>query len=346
MSDWMNFFAKEGFKLASELPELKASAVPLPSPSCNWAVGNGGIVEGKWVLLFGPESGGKSLIAQIVMAEIQKKYPDGICVLFDTEFSLSKEWFAKLGGDPDRLVIKQTNNPTQIFDWTDTTLREKIEAGMPVKCICIDSIRAIRFPKDEKPTTDNIMGGSGAGYLTRAFKTIVPTVKPHNITVVLTQHVYEEMDQWKKMRNPYIVPDGRNLRHYSDYMIQIERLQNKDSFVKNGDIITGHKVRLSCKKNKVAAPYREAEFVLDYNKGIINTESEIFELGRSTGAICHPVDENGKEKTRSWIIKTKPDNIFTGEDAIKEYIMNTPEAQDEVMLACGMVSAGDEIIEE
>jgi len=347
MSEWMSFFAKEGFKLASDLPELKASAIPLPSPSFNWAVGNGGLIEGRWVLLFGPESGGKSLIAQLIMIEIQKKYKEGIAVVFDTEFSLNKEWFIKNGGDPTRLVIRQTNQPIEVFDWCESTLRPKIEAGLPVKVLGIDSIRALQFPKDQGDTTKAQMGGSGASYLTRALKKLIPVVKPTNITTILTQHVYEELDMWKKMRNPWVIPDGRTLRFYSDYMLQVEKLETKDSFTVENDVITGHTIRVTAKKNKVAAPFRKAEFKLSYNKGITNTETEIYDLGLKLGIICHPVDENGKEKIRSWIIKSNPEEVFTGEEAVKQHVLTSTEAQEAIMNSCMLSGVNEqEVIEE
>ena len=342
---WMTFFANEGFKLASELPDLTSSIIPLPSPTLNWAIGNGGIVEGKWVLLFGPESGGKSLLMQLMLAEILKKYPDGICVLFDTEYSLSKEWFARLGGDPSRLELKQTNKPLEIFDWVNNKLKPKIEEGMPVKAICIDSIRAIQFPKDEGETTGARMGGSGAGYLTRALKALVPAVKPNNITTILTQHVYEELDQWKKMRNPWIVPDGRTLRHYSDYMAQVERIDNKDSFITQNKVIVGHKVRVTMKKNKTAAPFRKAEFQLDYEQGIINTDKEVYDLAKSLGVVGHPIDPTtGQPNVHGgWTIPT----LMTPEETLrneKEMMAFVSQNTEKVLIACGMQGREEDTI--
>src|SRR3990172_9034893 len=115
---WMEQLSDDFGVAASSLAIQKnKSIITLPSPSLNWAIGNGGIVEGKAMLFYGGESGGKSLLAQLAIIEIQKKYPDGICVWFDAEYSFSTEWFIKLGGDADRLLLKQTNNPLKIFDW-------------------------------------------------------------------------------------------------------------------------------------------------------------------------------------------------------------------------------------
>lgn len=330
----MKFLVEANFRSAEDLPGLQESVITLPSPTFNWAVGNGGIVEGKWVLLFGPESGGKSLIAQTIMAAIQKKYPDGICLIFDTEYSISKEWFTKLGGDPSRLFLRQTNKPDEIFDWIEAKLKPKIEEGLPIKAICIDSLAAIRYPKDEKTAnSDSVMGGTGAGYLPRAFKSIVPTVRPNNITTILVQQVREEIDMYKKARNPWTIPDGRALKHYSDYMIQIERLDTKDNCLENANgLRIGHKVRVTCKKNKAGAPYRKIEFMLNYDKGIVGIENELFELAKKMGIISHPVSpETGKVNIRSWCITDKPEETFVGEENIREAVCKDAEMQARIM---------------
>jgi RecA/RadA recombinase len=306
------------------------------------------VIEGKWILLFGPESGGKSLIAQVIMAEIQKKYPEGICLIFDTEYSLSKEWFTKLGGDPSRLFLRQTNDPTEIFDWVENKLKPKVDEGMPVKAFCIDSIAAIRFPKDipkeGKDTTAQMMGGTGAAYLPRAFKAIVPTIRPHNITTILVQQVRENIDMYTKARNPWTVPDGKALKHYSDYIIQVERMENKDSLVKSETgVITGHTVRITCKKNKAGAPYRVAEFKLDYDKGIVGTENEVFELAKALEVITHPLNkETGEINSHQWVILDKPEEVFKPEEALRSAIANDPVMQQRVLALC----AGTAIVSE
>lgn len=351
---WMSFLLKEKFKSAEDLPALTASPIVLPSPSFNWAVGNTGLVEGKWILLFGPESGGKSLIAQVIMAEIQKKYPDGICLVFDTEYSLSKEWFTKLGGDPSRLFLRQTNDPTEIFDWVENKLKPMVDAGMPVKAFCIDSIAAIRFPKDipkeGKDTTAQMMGGTGAAYLPRAFKAIVPTIRPHNITTILVQQVRENIDIYTKARNPWTVPDGKALKHYSDYIIQVERIETKDSLVKSETgVITGHVVRIVCKKNKAGAPYRVAEFKLDYDKGIVGTENEVFELAKTLEVITHPLNkETGEINVQQWVICDKPEVSYK-QEVLRTMVSTDPVLAQHVLALCAgtaVVAEQREIVDE
>ena len=105
---------------------------------------------------------------------------------------------------------------------------EMLQDGMPLKSIAIDSVKSIRYPGDHKTkTTDITMGGSGAKYLGPALKGLLPIIRDHTITTLLVQQVYEELDQYKAMRNPYKLPDGRALKHFCDYMLQVEKIETK-----------------------------------------------------------------------------------------------------------------------
>ena len=168
------------------------NTIKLDSPSFNWAVGNGGLTEGKAVCFFGPESSGKSLLSQLCLIELQKKYPESIQILIDAEFSFNKDWFQKLGGDLDRLLVKQTNDPIEIFDWMEKDVLEMLQDGAPINGLMIDSIKSIRYPGDIKSkSTDITMGGSGAKYLGPALKGLLPIIRTYNITTFLIQQVYE-----------------------------------------------------------------------------------------------------------------------------------------------------------
>ena len=337
MTDWMSKLTKDIGILASEIPDATEQRILLPSPSFNWAV-NGGLVEGKVATFYGPESGGKSLLMQLGMIEIQKKYPDGICILFDAEYSFNPKWFAKLGGDLDRLVVRKSNDPTKIFDYIYGEMYKDLQDGAPIKCIGIDSIKSIAYPGDIKDVSTQLtMGGSGAKYLSGPLKRIIPVIREFNILTILVQQVYMELDQMKAMRNPYKVPDGNSLKHCSDYMIQVDKLETKAGSVEGDkkdimgkNIQIGHKVRMKCKKNRTGAPYRVAEFTLDYDKGIIRTDEEIFELAKNLGKIYHPVNPStGKENTQMWQFANY--DPIRGEDACKAWLKDSSKIQEEVI---------------
>jgi len=347
MSDtnkWMSKLVSDFGAIAAEMPEPSASVINLASPSLNWAIGNGGLVEGKALCLYGPESGGKSLLMQLTMAEIQKKYPDGICVLFDAEYSFNPVWFKKLGGDLKRIVVRQTNDPLKIFDYISGEMLEKVQEGCPIKAIAIDSVKSIKYPKDanKKQSTDLTMGGGGASYLGSALKSVTPVIRENNITTILVQQIYEEMDQYKKMRNPYIVPDGRALKHFCDYMAQVDKGETSKAVVEVGENMAGgkqqvgHKVTVKFKKNRVAAPYRTAQFTLNYDKGIVDTGNEIFELAKSLGVIHHPVSETGKENVQMWVFGDM--NPIRGEDNMRATVLASSDIQEKLVEACNGVS--------
>jgi recombination protein RecA len=344
MSKWMGKLTADFGAVAASMPAPTESVIKMPSPSLNWAIGNGGLVVGKAITLFGPESGGKSLLMQLIMIEIQKTDEDAICILFDAEYSFNPTWFKKLGGDLNRLIVRQTNDPVKIFDYISGEMLEALQEGAPIKCIAIDSVKSIKYPKDmKKVSTDQTMGGSGAAYLGSALKHVTPVIREHNVTTILVQQVYEEMDQYKKMRNPYIVPDGRALKHFSDYMAQVDKLETKDGVVADGkdmvgsDKQVGHKVRVRFKKNRVSAPYRTAQFTLDYNRGIVDVGSEVFDLAKSLGVIFHPVNkETGKENVQMWTFANL--DPIRGEDNMRDAVIADDSLQERIMLACNSVS--------
>ncbi len=341
---WMSKLTSDFGKVAADIPRPTDKVIPLASPSMNWAIGNGGLTVGKAICFYGGESGGKSLIMQLTLIEIQKQEPDAICVLFDAEYSFNPDWFKKLGGDLERLYIRQTNDPVKIFDYISGEMLEMIQDGCPIRAIAIDSVKAIKYPKDmKKVSTDLTMGGGGASYLGSALKHVTPVIRENNITCVLVQQVYEEMDQYKKMRNPFIVPDGRALKHFCDYMAQVDKLETKDNILESGENIhggaaqIGHKVRVKFKKNRVAAPYRTAQFTLDYDHGIVDTGNELFDLAKSLNIVYHPVNpETGKENVQMW--KFGDLEPIRGEANMRAAVLSSKKVQAEIVLACNTAS--------
>jgi len=336
---WMSKLTNDFGILAADMPEPTDSVIEMPSPSLNYCVGNGGIIEGKAVCFFGPESSGKSLIMQLVMAEIQRKDPEAICMLFDAEYSFNKDWFRKLGGDNSRLVVRQSNNPIKIFDYMENEVLEMLQDGMPLKAIAIDSVKSIRYPGDHKAkTTDITMGGSGAKYLGPALKGLLPIIREHSITTLLVQQVYEELDQYKAMNNPYKLPDGRALKHFCDYMLQVEKLETKAGRIEEGKTMSGsanqigHVVRVKAKKNRCGAPYRVAEFNLEYENGIVDVANELYKLAKSLGIIFHPIsDSTGKPSNAMWQFGNH--DKIKGEDNMIKWVAANKYIQDEIYSA-------------
>lgn len=328
--------------------------ISINSHSLNWAVGNNGIIEGSKVLFYGPEQSGKSTVIDLSVIALLNKYntPNDIAIKFDTEFAtIGSDFYEKLGGDPTRYLVKPTNDPLDIFDWTKSELPKLFESGINVRAIVIDSIRGISFPKDikEKTTDANRMGGTGASYLPGAFKLILPVLYKYKTTLFMVQQVQEEMDQYKKARWPWILPDGRSLKHNSDYMIQVERIESKESLQKDDkesfgtEVVSGHKIKAKIKKNRTAAPFRTAMFTLDFNKGIVGQGEELFELAKGLGVIHHPYDsKTGEIAIQMW--EYGNNQPIRGEENMKQWVLSNPDKHDEIYKAC--CSATNEAIEK
>lgn len=340
MSKWMSQLTSEFGVLASQLKRDEPLPITAWSPSLNWATTKRGFIPGKMNIVYGPESCGKSMLAMMAIIELQRRDKEAIAVWFDAEFSFNPSFFEKLGGDLDRLIVRQSNDPLKIFDYVGGELLEMLQNGAPVKALVVDSVRSIRFPKDmKKQTTDMIMGGTGANYLPSAFKLIIPVIAEFKLLTFLIQQVSIQIDPMKAMRNPYVLPDGQALKHYGDLMLEMIKLDTKAGVIESGETIAGgaaqkgHKVRIKVKKNRLGIPARVAQFTFDYNHGVVDTSNEIFDLAKSLSIIYHPVSATtGKENVQMWqFAECEP---IRGEDNMRTFVKGSKKLQDEIMEAC------------
>jgi recombination protein RecA len=353
MSKWMSKLISDFGVVAAELKTILPPPVPTRSPSLNWATGIGGFQPGKVSVLYGPESSGKSLLAMMAVADYQKLDPEAIFIWFDAEFSFNVALFTKIGGDASRLVVRKSNDPLKIFDYIGGDLLEMLQDGAPVRGIIIDSIKAIRYPKETnmKQTTDQKMGGTGASYLPSALKLIIPVIAEFNLLTFFIQQVTMEIDPMKALRNPYVITEGRALKHAADLMLEITKLDTKAGIIESGETIaggaqqTGHKVRIKVKKNRLGAPARVAQFSYHYERGVINQAEEIFELGKSLNIIYHPVNpDTGKTNAQMWVFGDH--SPVRGEANIKKMVVESEELQQEVLSACYNVADNDFALDE
>jgi recombination protein RecA len=327
--------------LASQLGNKELPPVPSRSPSLNWATSINGFKPGKISVLYGPEQSGKSLLAMMAVADVQKVDPEAIFVWFDAEYSFNLPLFIKIGGDANRLIVRKSNDPLKIFDYIGGEMLENLQEGAPIRGIVIDSIKSIRYPKEAnmKQTTDQKMGGTGASYLPTALKLILPVIADYNLLTFFVQQVTMEIDAMKALRNPFVITEGKALKHAADLMLEIVKLDTKNGVIESGETITGaaqqtgHKVRIKVKKNRLGIPARMAQFSYHYDHGIIDTGGEIFELAKSLGVVFHPISTvTGKENTMMWQFGNY--DPIRGEENMKQFVINSKNVQDEIMQAC------------
>jgi recombination protein RecA len=336
---WMAKLSKELGIYGSELKKSKAP-VPLPSPSLNWATVAGGFTPGKVTIAYGPESSGKSMICMMAIAELHRQDPDAIAIWFDAEFSFNANMFEKVGGDLNRIVVRPSNDPLTIFDYIGNDLKEMLQDGAPVKAIVIDSIKSIRYPKDiRKESTNQIMGGAGAAYLGSALKMVIPVIAEFGLLSMFVQQVSAQIDPMKALRNPYVISEGHALKHAADLMLEITRVDSKKGSLEHGETITGaaaqvgHMIRVKVKKNRLGVPARQAQFMFHYDRGVIDTEVEIYELGKSLGLIYHPTNpETGKENVMMWQFGSYAP--VRGEPAMKQMVISNKKLRQELLEAC------------
>lgn len=338
---WMSKLVSDFGTVAANLNTQLPPVVPTRSPSLNWATGIGGFQPGKVAVLYGPESSGKSLLAMMAVADEQKKDQNAIFIWFDAEFSFNLQLFQKIGGDPSRLVVRKSNDPLKIFDYIGGEMLEALQEGAPIRGIVIDSIKAIRYPKESnmKQTTDQKMGGTGASYLPSTLKLVIPVIAEYNLLTFFIQQVTMEIDPMKALRNPYVITEGRALKHAADIMLEIVKLDTKNGIVESGSTIsgaaqqTGHKVRVKVKKNRLGAPARMAQFTYHYDNGIIDTATEIFELGKSLGVVLHPTNpDTGKVNNQMWVVGAH--EPIRGEANMLAFVQESKMVQDEIMATC------------
>lgn len=340
MSKWLSRLTSDFGKIAAELKNDEPTPVPAWSPSLNWATAKRGFMPGRINVLYGPESCGKSMLAMMAIIELQRRDPEAIAIWFDAEFSFNVDFFNKLGGDSSRLVVRPSNDPLKIFDYIGGELLEMLQEGAPVKAIVVDSVRAIRFPKDiKKQTTDMIMGGTGANYLPSAFKLILPVIHEHKLLSFFIQQVSIQIDPMKALRNPYVLPDGQSLKHAGDLMLEIVKLDTKAGVIEKGETIAGgaqqkgHKVRIKVKKNRMGVPARVAQFAFDYDHGVVDTANEIFDLAKSLSIIFHPKNPaTGNENAQMWQFSAY--DPIRGEANMRSFVAASKKVQDEILEAC------------
>lgn len=276
------------------------------SLSLDAALGVGGYPRGRIIEIYGPESSGKTTLAIHAIAQAQKN--GGVAAFIDAEHAFDRFYAAKLGVNVDELLISQPDNGEQALDIADQLIRSSA-----IDIIVIDSVAALT-PKAE---IEGDMGenkvGLQARLMSQALRKLTATISRTNTTCIFINQLREKIGVL--FGNPETTTGGNALKFYSSVRLDIRRVTT----IKDGDTPIGNQVRVKVIKNKVAPPFRKAEFEITFGEGISRT-GEIVDLGVELGII---------KKSGSWFSYGES-RLGQGRDAVKKIIKDNPELSEEL----------------
>ncbi len=299
-------FGKGSVMLMNEKVTRQMEVISTGSIGLDSALGVGGLPRGRIVEVYGPEASGKTTIAIHVIAEAQKK--GGICAIIDAEHAFDSLYAQKLGVDVDSLYVSQPDYGEQALEIADRLI---LSGGLDV--VVIDSVAAL-VPKGE---LEGEMGDSKMGLqarlMSQALRKLTATINKTNTICVFINQLREKIGVM--FGNPETTTGGNALKFYSSVRLDIRRI----SQIKDGDRATGNRVRVKVVKNKVAPPFRQAEFDIMFGEGISKT-GEIVDMGVELGIL---------QKSGSWY-SYDTNKLGQGRDAVKELMKDNPELADEI----------------
>jgi len=254
-----------------ETERLKVAAIPTGSLSLDLALGIGGVPRGRITEIYGPESSGKTTVCQHIIAEAQKM--GGIAAFIDVEHALDPDYARRCGVNVDDLYISQPDTGEQALEIAEALIRSGA-----VDVVVIDSVAAL-VPRAE---IEGEMGDSHVGLqarlMSQALRKLVGAIKSSNTSLIFTNQMRQKIGIM--FGNPETTPGGLALKFYASVRMDIRRIEG----IKQGGNTVGNRTRVTIKKNKVAAPFRQAEFDIMYNRGI-SKSGDLLDLGTNMGII-------------------------------------------------------------
>ncbi|MGA8538903.1 MAG: recombinase RecA [Terriglobales bacterium] len=306
-------------RLGSKEAIVPIAVISTGAISFDAALGVGGVPRGRVVEIFGPESSGKTTIALQVIAEAQKA--GGMAAFVDAEHALDPGYAKKLGVDVDNLLVSQPDYGEQALEITEALVRSNA-----IDVLVVDSVAAL-VPKAE---LDGEMGDSHMGLqarlMSQALRKLTGTVAKSRTCLIFINQIREKIGVM--FGNPETTTGGRALKFYSSVRIDIRRI----AAIKEGDVVTGSRTRVKIVKNKVAAPFREAEFDILYGQGI-SREGDLLDIA---------VAQNILEKSGSWF-SYKGERIGQGRENARAFLQENKDTlvklDAEVRKALGLTAA-------
>jgi len=299
-------FGKGSIMRLGQREAVDVPAIPTGSIAVDYAIGVGGFPRGRVVEVYGPESSGKTTLALSVIAQAQRR--GGVAAFIDAEHALDAQYAKKIGVDTDNLLVSQPDHGEQALE-----IAEMLARSNSIDVVVIDSVAAL-VPRAE---LEGEMGDSHVGLqarlMSQALRKLTAIVAKSKTCLVFINQIRLKIGVM--FGSPETTTGGRALKFYSSVRIDIRRIAS----IKDGDEVTGSRSRVKVKKNKVAAPFRQAEFDIDYGEGISRT-GELIDLG---------VDHKIVTKSGSWYSYGEI-RVGQGRENSKQFLRENPDLADEI----------------
>src|ERR1700720_1791899 len=288
-------------RLGSRDVLVPVSVIPTGALSIDAALGVGGVPRGRVIEIYGPESGGKTTLTLHIIAEAQKM--GGQAAFIDAEHALDPIYARKLGVDVDNLLVSQPDNGEQALE-----IAQKLIQSSAVDVIVVDSVAALVPRAELEGDMGDPQMGLQARLMSQALRKLTAIVSKSRTCLIFINQIREKIGVM--FGNPETTTGGRALKFYSSVRADIRRI----AAIKEGEVVVGNRTKVKIVKNKVAAPFREAEFDIIYGEGI-SKEGDLIDLG---------VGQNLVEKSGAWY-SYKGERIGQGRENARQFLKDNPD---------------------